>query len=319
MEPYEQPQTTPPSEQPEPTRHGLFHNKLFGYGFLAIILVLVAGGVYAWQYGGNNNPPPTPPPPANPVTSDPTADWQKYFKENETFGIKYQVNYPEDWSLIASSTDNLFSIGNNGAMLNIETPPLGFGVDLSQAEDVVIDGNNATKVNYNAGSNKQGIVIQFVDKSLENIQIVFTYPSGYNSQIFDQILSTFKFIESSPTPSSTSNPIPESISPAVSDEEYKYLSDTQKIVKDALARSTRRQVKVAAELYYDEKGYFPTSMAELLVYPDSTDPYVSEDFGGVDLLEYVYTNSNTAEVCIIEKYFLPGRGTSQCEPIDILY
>jgi len=85
METPEQPQTTSPSEQPEPPKSGLFHNKLFGYGFLAIVLILIVGGIYAWQYGGNTNPPPAPPPPANPVTPDPTANWPTFRSEEYGF------------------------------------------------------------------------------------------------------------------------------------------------------------------------------------------------------------------------------------------
>ena len=52
--PEQQPQIIPPIQQepPEPPKTSWLHNKLFGYGFLAIVFFLIVGGVYAWQYGG---------------------------------------------------------------------------------------------------------------------------------------------------------------------------------------------------------------------------------------------------------------------------
>jgi len=97
MEISERPQTNQPSEQPEPPRHGLFHNKLFGYGFLAVVLILIIGGVYAWQYGGNTNPPPAP---LNETQTPPLQSSD--FKDDE-LGIAFDV--PESWGEVIVKND----------------------------------------------------------------------------------------------------------------------------------------------------------------------------------------------------------------------
>jgi hypothetical protein len=192
-------QPTPPEPQPEnqpPTLISPSNTKLM-YAVIALIAVITAGGVLWWQ-GRDSGAPissPTVSVTTVPTTTppDPTADWQTYSKPNETFGIQYRVKYPQDWEVSQEVTDFIFSIQDkNGATLNIETPPLGFGV--SGAESIItIDNKQAINISDTGQS-----VIHFSDKSLENIQIVYRYPDDkktYYINLLDQILSTFKFTQ----------------------------------------------------------------------------------------------------------------------------
>lgn len=123
-------------------------------------------------------------------------DWKIYTKEWATYGIRYQVSYPPDWT---STTDEyFFSIQDkSGSIFTIETPPLGFGIDTMVNEEVIlVDGHQAIKINFKGGNNRDRILVQFKEKSLENIQIQFNIQEGNDTEIFDRILATFKFIES---------------------------------------------------------------------------------------------------------------------------
>ena len=124
-----------------------------------------------------------------------TSNWKTYIKEKETYGIKYRVSYPPDWT--PSSDEYFFSIKDkDGAIFTIETPPLGFGIDTTvNSESVLVDGRKAVKIEFEGGGNRDRILVQFQERSLENIQILFNAPKGYNSKIFDDILTTFKFIQ----------------------------------------------------------------------------------------------------------------------------
>lgn len=55
---------------------------------ITIFIVLIAGGIFAWQYFGKQSEQPN----TSEITKDETADWQIY--RNEEFG--FEVRYPED-------------------------------------------------------------------------------------------------------------------------------------------------------------------------------------------------------------------------------
>jgi len=238
METPEQPQTTPLSEQPEPPKQGWFStHKLFGYGFLAIIFVLIAGGVYAWQYGGSTNPPSvnpgqtystpadTSPPPTNPVTPDPTADWQTYSSEELGFTFKHPVNVSisEDLKKNFYTEDNkdFLTVTFNSSELNglvlVNDPGRGFQIynDVAvKSESLNIDGVTSTFEIFDTRlesvpqeDQERGVFVQF-QKNSDDFFLWFHYlKSGPDQEnLVRQILSTFKFIAPTlPSPDPTAN------------------------------------------------------------------------------------------------------------------
>lgn len=71
-------------------------------------------------------------------------------------------------------------------------------------------------------------------------------------------------------------------------------------VNDALARSIKRQVVLATELYYDDKKVVPSKLTDLFS-PSSYDnsPYLPKDTPGLHLVEYRYVDSKNADVCLV--------------------
>jgi len=71
-------------------------------------------------------------------------------------------------------------------------------------------------------------------------------------------------------------------------------------VNDALARSVKRQVIVATELYYDDKKTVPQKLTDLFS-PSSynNSPYFSQNSPGLNLIEYRYVDSKNADVCLV--------------------
>ena len=63
-------------------------------------------------------------------------------------------------------------------------------------------------------------------------------------------------------------------------------------VNDALARSVKRQVLTATEIYYDDKKTVPANVSDLLSYLPQNPP-------GLDLVEYHYIDSKNADVCLV--------------------
>jgi len=173
---------------------------------VAVVIGIAIVGYFAsayyftlWPFEVSVAPVPTfTPRPSLGLTPTPSSQfegWKTYTKEKATYGIRYQVSYPPGWT--PSIDEFYFSIEDKGgSIFTIETPPLGFGIDTTiNEEDIVVDGRQAIRINFKGGNNRDRILVQFKDKSLENIQIQFNTQEGNNTEIFDQILSTFKFIE----------------------------------------------------------------------------------------------------------------------------
>ncbi|MDP3963673.1 MAG: hypothetical protein Q8Q39_04200 [bacterium] len=126
------------------------------------------------------------------IESDPSADWKTYRNEEYGFEVKYPVGWSENYS------DSFFFLQDNiGAMFIVEIPPAGYGIDnVVTSGPILVGGNPATKIVFKGGNNRDRIHVQFRDEDLrEKIAIIFNAPGGYNLQIFNQILSTFRFLE----------------------------------------------------------------------------------------------------------------------------
>jgi len=188
---------------------------------IVVILVVVAGGgVLAWQYGWigkSSAPTPTPqvtsiPQPA--PTPDETAGWQTY--RNEEYG--FEMKYPSEYSIKKYTGANdtylimiefskydvveipmpqpYLSVGvyNEPSDINEWLQQNGLGEGWNKNENFLVDGKKAI---YLTGGFELGakpiVIIPYQNKifRLEN----------YATSYFDQMLSTFRFIE----PIDTSN------------------------------------------------------------------------------------------------------------------
>ena len=71
-------------------------------------------------------------------------------------------------------------------------------------------------------------------------------------------------------------------------------------VNDALARSVKRQVIVATEIYYDDKKTVPQKLTDLFSLNSyNNSPYFSQNSPGLNLIEYRYVDSKNADVCLV--------------------
>ncbi len=216
----------PQSQEPQyqaptpPPKH--FLNKKFAITF--VILILLGAGAYAGIWYWQNQqvaqevaPTFTPRPSA---TADPTADWKTY--TNTQYG--FEVKYPLDWfhvdcfssyvgfSYLQSKLPNC-ETGGDQPHVNIKIIQGGsMGKSISYAEGLIKDyskteikiSGNVTAIKYTGVTNsvegpgpRNGTeIIETLFSYNNNIYQVYYYGlDGKDySQIFDQILSTFKFI-----------------------------------------------------------------------------------------------------------------------------
>jgi Ca2+/Na+ antiporter len=159
------------------------------------------------------------------ATTDPTASWQTYINKKGNFSFKYpdnvtakdQIHIPNMVGIGMTNVMNAFNNagGSSGSpyFMDIEynlplndnyaKPPSGVKVDSQQ--EINLGGKKATQYlyevtelqeGYNVGDKFERVVIKN-DSSSIGIEL-----SDYTQHtLFDQILSTFQFISSSPMPS----------------------------------------------------------------------------------------------------------------------
>lgn len=186
---------------------------------LVTIFILV-GGYFLFmskspKYVPINPPMPTPSDVlASPTPiADPTANWKTYTNNVHKISFKY----PTDWTLSSKDDQEKFNASVN-LTKDEATIHMIFGVDGIggagadyEGDSFVLDGNNVFKYNaHNTYNNSQTIGITDSLKGSLGVLMLkkktyilnLNYPSKYNTsgesinleQIFDQILSTFKFI-----------------------------------------------------------------------------------------------------------------------------
>ncbi|MCX6791438.1 MAG: hypothetical protein NT149_00145 [Candidatus Gottesmanbacteria bacterium] len=157
---------------------------------------------------------PTPLPTPTP-TPNPTADWKIY--QNTQYGFSLQ--YPEGWSVqeehnkimqapyYGSKTSDSVNFTMDNGYLKIITgvtfESSGVGA-LLKTEQTIISGKNAVKETYTVSNQRvpmTEIIIKFPDFT-PFYRIEALFPPA-DASIINQILSTFTFIEQSPTVSPT--------------------------------------------------------------------------------------------------------------------
>src|SRR3989344_3319633 len=73
----------------------------------AFSAIIITGGIFVWQYFGTQKE--TPPPQPEQTQIDETADWKIYNNNKYNF----QLNYPDYFRHIASSSHDFFDIHNS--------------------------------------------------------------------------------------------------------------------------------------------------------------------------------------------------------------
>ena len=180
---------------------------------IVIIVAILAVGavVLVYQYYWQPQTAPAPPEPS----ADETANWKTY--RNEEYG--FEIKYPNDWYIYANNSSDVFiqstkeeSGGIPGPHINafeIEAKSITLNTTLLQAIQGRVDeikkaGINFTQENIKIGG-KDGLKIKTVCEGVGcgapewfvingNYFYYFNSNLGY-SNIFDQILSTFRFLE----------------------------------------------------------------------------------------------------------------------------
>ncbi len=198
---------------------------------LMLIAVLAAGGYLLWlKYFSGSGTTPTPTPiaivTASP-TPDPTANWKTYSDDLHDITFKY----PTSWTLTETKGqseketvyNSLVELGKADAKINMIFNVDGIGgmPTTYEGNPFTLDGHNLFQFSGYNTSNASKIV--GISDSLTTLGVFrinniaylihLTYPATYKEieeksllQEFDQILSTFKFIETTPTATSVSSP-----------------------------------------------------------------------------------------------------------------
>ena len=164
---------------------------------LAVIVVIASGTYYVagLNYKQPNPPIPTPYAQQATTTPDPTTDWKTY--TNTRYGIS--IKYPREWKL---ATDNYLNNIQDYIIFSIyETTRDSYRLELykdfiggfcegdEKSKNTIVQFNNGIKGEKTECSS--GIAVNF-QKDGNNLWLI-TVMSDKNRNIFNQILSTFKF------------------------------------------------------------------------------------------------------------------------------
>jgi hypothetical protein len=247
----EKPQTPPEPVAKQPTPPPQPSGPLFDepkpntssvlLGIIAILLFLALGaaGYLLYQNLQLKNQlaqlqlTPTSPMPVPSITPNPSADWETYVNSIENFSFKYPTTWTVDTSkdkgdersenIQVKLTKDLATIQIYANLVGIG----GVGQDY-QGTPIKIDGHALYRFSVDSASNntKQVGITDSLTKSLgvfkisnKTYSITLIYPNSYSqSQAvelgneFDQILSTFKFLEALPSPEASPSASPTPIS-----------------------------------------------------------------------------------------------------------
>jgi len=175
----------------------------FSLGIL-VTLIIIGIGYFIYKNQVNTAILPSPVPFAKPIsTPDPTADWKIF--THPTY--KYQFKYPPSWSAIVNqnaSANTLFGLnatsqsGIGGVEIReIPTEPQNFH-NLTQSKvinstQLTINGISGYKMKYSNIVSGTDFVFKNNDGLIYNIYI--NSDDSNDLAIFNQILSTFKFLD----------------------------------------------------------------------------------------------------------------------------
>jgi hypothetical protein len=190
---------------------------------LLIIVIILAGGILAWQQGWigkttTPSPTPTPTPVATPTpTPNPneTANWNTYTNTQYGFEFKYPEKLNTQYVNLYSSppTITISSINQNFSCQNNQNLKTAFGY--GKRESITINGNNYcittgtagtagisyTTYQYVTNRNNKQLTLEFILSlvscgAVNEMSKCETEQKDFNPNILaDQILSTFRFLD----------------------------------------------------------------------------------------------------------------------------
>lgn len=189
--------------QPTNVAENISTPKPRSHAFLvALTTLMLISGAYAIWYSFNL--PPEPEPENLSVTTDKFADWKTY--RDEEYGFEFK--YPNDFEVTVTPT-NIIEISENpgekaypGIWIEANSNPGGLSLIewwqktpgdhlQEQIENIKVGGVNVLKIKSSEGLGEDHYLVSFNQKIIDILRI------GLNDKVVDQMLSTFKFIDTS--------------------------------------------------------------------------------------------------------------------------
>jgi len=128
-------------------------------------------------------------------TPDETADWEVY--RNDKY--KFKFSYPEAWQLIETADEEVFGVHleKEGISIHFIVNAPGIGLSGAKFESIKVDKVNSSKASIIVDNQ---VVSIYVFPENKNVGIILdsigpTQITQDSIKDFDQILSTFKFLE----------------------------------------------------------------------------------------------------------------------------
>ena len=190
-----------------------FKNSLILIMSILLIITVAIASLFYFQiqklskelskYQAQASPTPT-------ATADPTANWKTFIDNQKSFSLKY----PNTWNSpttnqLSTRTEYTFTPQNLSIAVGLYynqdlQKPRTYEEEIAYAEKnavgkrpIQVENQNITEyINY-IGADLSTIEVSIILKGVKNdiIRISMPFPQGTDPSIFDQILSTFKFIE----------------------------------------------------------------------------------------------------------------------------
>lgn len=186
------------------------NNQAFSKIWIIILIVLVGGGIFVWQYFGTPKEEAKAP---GESVEEGIASWETY--RNEEYG--YEIKYPNIWSVYTTTpayvqfSESGFSskrvnvdIFNNSSQLSLKDWWGLYGTRPRQdtlGEDTILAGRPAIKreamVGSNFGTYFRGVLVKLNDTKILQISTSFTHAEDAEDteNYFNQMLFTFRFLQ----------------------------------------------------------------------------------------------------------------------------
>ncbi|MFH1896294.1 MAG: hypothetical protein ABH814_02360 [bacterium] len=179
---------------------------------LAVVVALVVGGGVGYLMGSRSTSSPKASPPlaetpktqesttsSQPATSDPTADWKTYTGETQYSSdgsTMFSLKYPSSWKLVGSKlypfgqsgdegSDTKLLMGLGGRGLEVTPERKTYPAGVAKYWKLGNDQNTSLLASFDA--NNASYIFEFQNIPAESSEKL--------TEIFDQILSTFQFLD----------------------------------------------------------------------------------------------------------------------------